>query len=320
MQPVPAGVLGELHIGGAGVARGYLNRPELTRARFVGNPFVPGERLYKTGDLARYASNGEIRFLGRIDGQIKLRGHRIEVGEIETCLNSHPGVRECAVILRTEEGSTGEQIEPRLIAYFVRTGAGVAGAEVDGETLRAFTGRTLPQYMIPSAFVPLTELPVNSSGKIDRRALGQMPLRPESPHTEARDDIEEIISGIWAEALGLDRVDVTHNFFELGGNSLMALSVLEKIGDRTGCRLPATTLFEAGTVEQIARIVRERRNPASAGSLVSLQSRGAKPPLIVVPPAGGSLICYSELARLLGPDQPVTGVEPAPGMRFPGHH
>ncbi len=311
MQPVPTGVPGELHVGGAGVARGYLNRADLTRTRFVTNPFEAGECIYKTGDLARYLPGGDIQFLGRIDGQIKLRGHRVEIGEIEACLGSHPEVQECAVVLRTEDGLTGEKIEPRLVAYFV------ARAQVDGDALRAFAGKTLPHYMIPSAFVPLGDLPVNSSGKIDRRALAQMSLRAEGPRVDARDEIEKTIADIWAEALGLGSVDVTHNFFELGGNSLMALSVLEKIADRTGCRLPATALFEAGTVEQIARIVRERRSAGSAGSLVHLQAKGAKPPLIVIPPAGGSLICYSELARLLGPDQPVSGVEPAPGRRPP---
>jgi thioesterase domain-containing protein/acyl carrier protein len=168
--------------------------------------------------------------------------------------------------------------------------------------------------MVPSVFVPLAQLPVNSSGKIDRRALSQMPLRQREAQMDARDELEDTIARIWAEALGLTRVDVTHNFFELGGNSLMALNVLSKIEERTGCHLPATALFDAGTVEQIACVVRERGNPRrAAGTLVRLQPHGTKRPLILVPPAGGSLICYSEVARLLGPDQPVSGIELPPG-------
>ncbi len=152
MKPVPVGVPGELHVGGVGVARGYLNRPELTRERFVRNPFTGGGRLYKTGDLARWRPNGEIEFLGRIDGQVKIRGHRIEPGEIEARLSSHPAVRECAVVIRREPGR-----DDRLIAYYVPLG--------DAGDLRTFVAEAVPQYMVPSAFVPLSELPVNASGK-----------------------------------------------------------------------------------------------------------------------------------------------------------
>jgi len=303
MQPVPAGIPGELHIGGVGVARGYLNRPELTRTRFVADPFEPGGgRLYKTGDLARYLSNGEIEFLGRIDGQVKIRGHRIEPGEIEMHLESHPAVRECAVVLRADAGR-----EPRLAAYFV-----AHGPVPDNEELRTFTAQALPVYMIPSVFVSCPELPLNSSGKIDRRALAERDIDGRLASTPARDDLERTIADIWAEVLHLPKVGVTDNFFELGGNSLMAVNLIGKIAARTGCELPVTTLFHAGTVEQMARCVRERRNSTrSTGSVVRLQPHGSRPPLVFVPPAGGSLICYSELARLLGPHQPVLGVEPA---------
>ncbi len=303
MQPVPAGVPGELHVGGAGVARGYLNRPELTRTRFVADPFEPnGGRLYKTGDLARYLPNGEIEFLGRIDGQVKLRGHRIEPGEIETRLESHPALRECAVVLREDAGR-----EPRLVAYFVPR-----GPAPDNEELRTFAAQVLPGYMVPSAFISCPELPVNSSGKIDRRALAERDISNGPASTPARDDLERTIADIWAEVLRVPEVGVTDNFFELGGNSLMAVNLISRIAARTGCDLPVTALFHAGTVEQLARSVRDRQNSTrSTGSLVRLQPHGSKPPLLLVPPAGGSLICYSELARLIGPEQPVFGVEPA---------
>jgi amino acid adenylation domain-containing protein len=305
MKPVPAGVPGELHIGGGGVARGYLNRPDLTRIRFVADPFDPhGGRLYKTGDLARHLPNGEIEFLGRIDGQLKVRGHRIEPGEIEARLESHPAVRECAVVLREEPGR-----DARLIAYFVPDGPG-PGAE----DLRAFAADGLPAYMVPSAFVPLPELPVNGSGKIDRRNLSDREVGGRAPSGPARDDLERTIATIWAEVLRLPTVGVADNFFELGGNSLMAVDLMAKIAARTRCDLPVTALFHAGTIEQIARCIRERTHSAvGSGSIVRLQPRGPLPPLLLVPPAGGSLICYSDLARLFDPDQPVLGVEPAQG-------
>ena len=301
MRPVPVGVVGELHIGGLGVARGYLNRPELTRARFVANPFEPcGGRLYKSGDLARFLANGEIEFLGRIDEQLKIRGHRIEPGEIEARVESHPAVRECAVVMRECAGE-----EARLVAYFVP-----CGSEPDRDCLRTFVGEALPQYMVPSTFVPLRELPINTSGKVDRRALAQMEIPCQPSHTEARDELEITIKRIWEKVLKIPHVSIRDNFFELGGNSLMAVNLLARIAAETGFEIPVTALFGAGTVEQIARLVRERQSQGSPGqALVKLQPFGSKLPLVLIPPAGGGLISYSEMARVLSPDQPVFGIE-----------
>ncbi len=307
MRPMPPGVPGELHIGGAGVARGYLKRAELTRTRFVANPFEPhGGRLYKSGDAARYLPDGEIEFLGRIDGQVKIRGHRIEPGEIEARLESHPEVRQSAVVVREEQGR-----DPRLVAYFVPFAAAPGSEE-----LRTFAAQTLPAYMVPSAFVPLPDLPVNSSGKIDRRLLAQKEITAHhTGSTAPRDDLERSIAEIWSEVLCLPSVGVSDNFFELGGNSLMAVNLMARIAARTGCDLPVTALFQAGTVEQIARCIRERADTENAsGGVIRLQPRGSKPPLILVPPAGGSVICYSDMARLFSPDQPVLGVEPVRGL------
>ena len=169
--------------------------------------------------------------------------------------------------------------------------------------------------MVPSVFISCPELPVNSSGKIDRRALAQRDIGSRPASTPARDDLERKIAGIWADVLRVPEVGVTENFFELGGNSLTAVNLISRIAARTGCELPVTALFHAGTVEQLARCVRERRNSTPlSSSLVRLQPHGSKPPLLLVSPAGGSLICYSELVRLLGPDQPVFGLEPARGV------
>jgi len=307
MRPVPAGITGELYIGGAGIARGYLNRPELTRARFVADPFEPGGRLYKSGDHARFLPDGEIEFLGRMDGQLKIRGHRVEPGEIEARLESHPAVRECTVVLREREGE-----EARLIAYFLPQ-----GPAPESDKLRSFAAEKLPQYMVPAAFVPLDQFPVNSSGKVDRKTLAQMEPPRQSSHTAARDHVEGTVARIWAEVLRVPNVGITDNFFELGGNSLLAVKLMTRIAAETTCDLPVTVLFQAGTVEQIARMIGQHQTPGSPRqtaepprqSIVRLQPLGSKTPLVLIPPAGGGLICYSEMARLLGPDQPVFGLE-----------
>jgi acyl carrier protein len=204
--------------------------------------------------------------------------------------------------------------DARLVAFFVPRSQAPSNDE-----LRDFAGKTLPQYMVPSAFVPLPDLPVNSSGKIDRRALGSMEIVSERRRVDARDDLESTIAQIWAEVLHVSNVGVTDNFFELGGNSLTAVNLIARITARTGCDLPVTTLFQASTVEQLARRIRDSRNLSSSpGPVVRLQPLGSKPPLIMIPPAGGGLICYSDLARMLAPDQPVLGVEPVRGAESTG--
>jgi amino acid adenylation domain-containing protein len=248
LQPVPIGVAGELHIGGAGVARGYLNRPELTAEKFIPNPFSQdySGRLYKTGDLVRYLADGQIEFLGRIDQQVKIRGFRIELGEIEAVLSRHPQVREAVVVVRVE--STGKQ----LVAYLVPQSGAISAGE-----LRSFLAEKLAEFMVPSAFVMLESLPLTPNGKVDRKALASLEL-DRSGLDEAiapRSPIEEILVGIWAEVLGLAQVGVLHNFFELGGHSLLATQVISRIHDALGVDLPLRTLFERQTVADLAEVV-----------------------------------------------------------------
>ncbi len=250
LQPVPVGVPGELHIGGTGVARGYLNRPELTAAKFIPNPFssAPEARLYKTGDLARYLPDGNIEFLGRIDQQVKVRGFRIELGEIETALGQHPALQEVAVLARDD--TPGDK---HLVAYLVpRQEPAPSIAE-----LRSFVRARLPEYMVPSAFVVLKEMPLMPNGKIDRRALpAPEQTRPEleNAYVAPRTRAEEILAGIWAQVLGVERVGIRDSFFELGGDSILSIQVIAR-ANQQGLRLTPKQLFQSPTVEGLAAAV-----------------------------------------------------------------
>ncbi|QDQ25470.1 amino acid adenylation domain-containing protein [Chitinimonas arctica] len=240
-EPVPLGVAGELYISGAGVARGYLNLPELTAERFLDDPFTPGQRMYKTGDLARWLPCGEVEFIGRNDFQVKVRGFRIELGEVEAKLAQLAGVQEVAVIAREDEPG-----DKRLVAY-------VVGAEVDVETLRRHAVQTLPHYMVPAAFVALEALPLTPNGKLDRQALPA----PDGlalggrVHAEPEGEVEQALAAIWAELLKLERVGRHDNFFELGGHSLLAVSLIERMR-REGLHADVGLLFTATTLAELA--------------------------------------------------------------------
>ena len=246
LQPVPVGVYGELYIGGDGVARGYLNRPELTAEKFVADPFdaTGAGRLYRTGDLVRWLPDGNLEFVGRIDNQVKVRGFRIELGEIEAVLNQQPQVREAVVVVR--EDVPGDK---RLVAYVVAEGGEVELIERLREQLRA----SLPDYMMPSAFVTLEGLPLTPNGKVDRKAL-PAPERmvSEAAYVSPRTPTEEILAGIWAEVLKVERVGVHENFFELGGHSLLATQVVSRVRQACGVELPLREVFAGPTVAYLS--------------------------------------------------------------------
>ncbi|GAA2581470.1 amino acid adenylation domain-containing protein [Actinomadura fulvescens] len=242
LRPVPVGVPGELHVGGAGLALGYLNRPELTRERFVPDPFGPG-RLYRTGDLAARRPDGTLSFLGRIDDQVKLRGLRIEPGEIEATMGEHPGVAEAAVALR--EDSPGQR---RLVGYVVPSGGGGL------DDLRGRLADRLPGYMVPAAFVVLPALPLTPHGKVDRRAL-PAPGIGLGEYVEPRPGIETELAGLWAETLGTARVGALDDFYSLGGDSLSATRLTARLRRRYAARLPASAILAAPTVRELARLV-----------------------------------------------------------------
>jgi amino acid adenylation domain-containing protein len=253
LRPAPIGVPGELCVGGLCVGRGYLRDPARTAEVFVPDPLAaePGARLYKTGDLARYRSDGEIEYLGRLDHQVKIRGFRIELGEVEAVLGQHEGVREAVVLAREE--TPGDK---RLVAYVVsRAGdKGLAGE------LRGFVKERLPEYMMPSVFVMLDELPLTPNGKVDRKALpapGTEDFGGADGFVAPRGPVEEVLAGIWAQALNLERVGVHEKFFDLGGYSLLVIQIISRIRETFHVEIPVRALFESPTVAELATLVEE---------------------------------------------------------------
>ncbi|HMC08975.1 MAG TPA: condensation domain-containing protein, partial [Actinomycetota bacterium] len=247
LRPVPPGVPGELYIAGAGLARGYLKRPGLTAERFVANPFgAPGSRMYRTGDLVRWRPDGVIDYLGRADDQVKIRGFRIELGEVEAALVGHPEVAEAVVVAREDEPG-----HRRLVAYLVPAPGSV---ELPTADLRAFLTRTLPDYMVPQAFVTLDELPLTPNGKVNRKALPAPDLSALAAvgYVAPRTDAERALAGIWAEVLGVAQVGVEDNFFELGGDSILSIQVVSRARAAFGVDISPRALFTTPTVAGLA--------------------------------------------------------------------
>ncbi|MEO0683525.1 MAG: condensation domain-containing protein, partial [Cyanobacteria bacterium J06649_11] len=255
-QPVPIGVPGELHIGGAGLARGYLNRPELTAEKFIQNPWDKSQRLYKTGDLVRYLPDGNITFIGRIDNQVKIRGFRIELGEIETLLTAHPQIKEAVVIVREDEPG-----RKRLVAYVIEQSSVKNPKSVTAPTiskiqniLRDFLKQKLPEYMVPSVFVSLNSLPLTPTGKVDRRNLAIPPVNIDSENFVApRTSTEETLALIWKDILNLKQVGIRDNFFELGGDSIISIQIIAR-AHQAGLKLTPKQLFQHQTIAELATV------------------------------------------------------------------
>ena len=255
-EPVGVGVTGELYVGGAGVARGYLNRPELTKERFMRDPFAEeaGARMYRTGDLGRWLADGTIEFLGRNDDQVKIRGFRIELGEIEARLGECEGVKEAVVVAREEDGRG----EKRLVAYYTvgqRTEGG--DPELAAEQLRAQVAKKLPEYMVPAAYVRMEKLPLTRNGKLDRKALPE----PEEGAYARREyeapvgEVEKVVAGIWGEVLKVERVGRGDNFFELGGHSLLAVRVVSRVRELLGVEVGIREMFARPVLGEFAQAV-----------------------------------------------------------------
>jgi amino acid adenylation domain-containing protein len=304
MELIPAGAVGHLYTGGDGIAQGYLKQDSLTEERFVPDPFQPHDphaKLYRTGDLARYLSDGTIEFIGRNDNQIKVRGFRIEPGEIEAAVSTHPAVQECAV-KAIEDGNGG-----KYLACYLVVGHKEESFEAE---LRGHLTQTLPDYMIPSAYVFLPSLPLSENGKVNRKALPE-PTHSESKKVAPRNAKEAELLHMWEEALGRKGIGVTDSFFNIGGHSLLAVKLFSRIEKVYGAA-PISLLFEAPTVEQMAI----RLNDKKAGcnlwrSLVCIQPAGTRPPLFLVPGVGGNVLGFAPLAEALGLDQPVYGLQSA---------
>ena len=305
LHPAPPGTAGELHIGGVALARGYLNRPQLTDEKFIPDPFSadPGARLYKTGDLARFLPDGNIEHLGRIDRQVKIRGFRIELEEIENVLSSHPGILQATVIAREDSPSA-----KRLVAYLVMRGETVAIGEV-----RRLLESKLPDHMVPAAFVVLSELPLTSSGKVDRAALPPPAFgddRPNRDFAAPRSLLESSICKIWEEVLNVRRVGVDDNFNDLGGDSLSAARLFVRVHEVFHKRLPLATLLQAPTVRALAEVLRDESRVSASSSLVAIQPEGSRPPLYVVSGVCGNVVRFRSLAPYLGPEQPLYALQP----------
>jgi len=318
LQPVPIGVAGELHIGGVQLARGYLNRPDLTAEKFIPDPFDDGKdaRLYKTGDLARYMVDGTIEYLGRMDHQVKLRGFRIELGEIEAALQQHESVQQCLVMAREDQPG-----QPRLVAYCIARMHGSQAASTNGrasnslqsvtlspELLREHLRRSLPEFMIPSAFVPLDAFPLTPSGKVNRKALPapEQTTSGSDDRLAARDDIEYLVFRIWATVLGTEAIGIRDNFFDVGGHSLLAVRMMQEIQKATGKELPLSLLFQGATIEKLAAIIQEGEDLPPCPTLLEIQRGNATtPPYFAVATPGVNALGYVTLARHLGKDQPL---------------
>jgi surfactin family lipopeptide synthetase A len=309
LQPVPIGVAGELHIGGDGLARGYLKRPELTAEKFIAHPLSsdPKARLYKTGDLVRYLTNGNLEFLGRIDHQVKIRGFRVELGEIETVLRQHTAVSDVVVVAR--EDGAGEE---RVVAYLVP----IHDAAPTTSELRAFLRQSLPEYMLPSIFVTLKSMPLTPNGKVDRHALPapeQAELAPKATFVAPNDLIESRLVQIWKSVLGVRSIGIRDNYFDLGGHSLTAVKLMNRIAEVFGKTLPLATLLQAPTVEQLAVIVRQEGWAPPSSCLVPIQTSGSKAPFFCIHGVNGAVVRFHALAQCLGADQPFYGLQP-PGL------
>ena len=294
LQPVPVGISGEIYIGGENLARGYLNRPNLTAESFIN---YQGKLVYKTGDLGRYRSDGNIGYMSRIDQQVKIRGFRIELTEIEAILRQHPTVKNVVVIADKNQ---------QLIAYLVLN----SNQPTNPEEFKNFLKKTLPNYMIPSAFIVLDSFPLTVNGKIDRQNL-RNPVFQRNPVSKPRNETEKAIAKIWAAVLKLEQVGIDDNFFEVGGNSLLAVRLIAQINQQLQQNLTVSSLFLNPTISSLSKQLFSQQKSLPLNSpLVPIQPQGTKPPFFCIHPIFGVVFPYYELAFHLGQDQPFYGVQP----------
>jgi thioesterase domain-containing protein len=314
LEPVPIGVPGELLIGGTGLALGYLHQPELTAEKFIPDPFsgVSGARLYRTGDRCRWLPDGTIEFLGRQDGQVKIRGHRVETGEIEAALAALAGVEQAVVVVRRLE-QPGGSMQKLLRACVVP----LPGRSLDVSQLRRDLARLVPEPMMPGEWLVLESLPLTENGKVDRRGLASVPRTvcpdedgPKGPQDDAAPGtlLEWEIMKIWNRLFGRDHIDRSADFFELGGHSLLAAQLAVELDRLLGRRVPITTLFGSPTIASLARTLADESWLPAWTSLVPLKPTGSRAPLYLFHGLGGDVMHFVGFSRLLAADQPVYGV------------
>ena len=297
LEPVPIGVVAEIHISGAGVAQGYLNRPELTAEKFLPNPYVPGERLYITGDLGRFLSDGSIQFLGRSDRQVNIQGLRIELGEIEAVLSQSDLVQEAAVVVK--ENSLSET----LVAYIVPS----PNQQPTSEMLRRYLEEKLPSYMIPNTFYSVEEFPQTTSGKVDRRALSELEFKRPSI-VAPRDRQEAEVVAMLESILGIKAIGIKDNFIELGGNSLLAARLVAEIEQKYDLKFPLSKIFQASTPESLAKLIRQDEETAYPPSFIPIKQGNSQPILFAIHNLGYGMEFYRPLARHLSEEISLYGV------------
>ncbi len=307
--PLPPGFAGELYIGGAGVAKGYLNRPELTGERFLPDPFAgDGSHMYRTGDMACWRGDGAVEYLGRNDHQIKIRGFRVEPGEIEAALIAQPEIRQAVVILREDTGQ-----DKRLVAYLVTT----HGHPVDEADLSARLAHSLPSHMIPSAYVTLDSIPLNVNGKIDRHALPAPRWQVQEGFVAPRTEMEKMIARIWCKTLGLDEVGIHDSFFKFGGDSLAAARMITAVHSEINAVIPLRAIFESPTIASLALLI---GNPTSKTDVLDpvlpIRERGSSAPLFCIHPVAGMGWAFHSLADHIAEDMPIYALQ-SEGLRDP---
>jgi thioesterase domain-containing protein/acyl carrier protein len=304
LQPLPLGAIGELLIGGDGLARGYLNRSDLTAEKFIAAPFLTsGPRLYRTGDLARFLPDGRLEFFGRLDFQVKVRGYRIELEEIEHVLNQNAAVGDAVVVIW--EDAVGDK---RLVAYYTP----VQGLKPDAGDLKKAVQEKLPEYMCPSFFVEMDEFPVTPNGKINRKAFPPPTVSTADEAEKAvapRREAEVRLAALWQQVLNQRSIGIDDNFFDRGGHSLLAARLFAMIEKHLGVRLPLAVLFEAPTIRTLAEKIEERSWKASWSSLVPIRTAGTNTPLFLIHGAEGNVLLYRSLVESLGVAQPVYALQ-----------
>ncbi|GGI25684.1 amino acid adenylation domain-containing protein [Pedobacter mendelii] len=299
----PIGVPGELYIGGLGLAKGYLNNDELTDSVFIKNPNNRNEeKIYKTGDLVKWLASGDIEYLGRIDDQIKIRGNRIELGEIQNALQKHHNIKQSAVF-----AVEVAQREKELVAYVV------LNSNFDRDEIVQFLRKQLPEYMVPKIFVELDKLPLTSNGKVDRKTLPEFNAGNQldiEGFVEPQNEMQKLVADIWAKNLNLEKISIKDDFFELGGHSMIAIKVMVEIEKQTNLRLPLSILFDNSTVEKFAQQLNKSKQDINWDSLIPIKSSGTKAPLYIVHGQGMNIIVFKPLAKEIDPDRPIYGLQP----------
>jgi amino acid adenylation domain-containing protein len=305
LEPVPVGIAGELYIGGEGVSTGYLNLTEVTGERFIADPFTrdPDSMIYKTGDMVHYFPDGNLMYLNRIDSQVKIRGFRIETGEIESAIAQFVGIRENTVIAWVDE--QGEKI---LVAYYVTDD--ISG--IDESDLKLYLKEKLPEYMVPTAMVRMQKLPLTANNKVDRKALPEpsvSSLSTSKEYMEPKTPTEKKLAAIWSSILKIEKIGILDNFFEIGGHSMIAVTLIIKIEKEFGIRLPLATLFEQSNIQKLSKVIENGIEPDKWRSLVPLRPVGSKKPLFLVHGLGLNVLLYTTIISYLDPEQPVFGLQ-----------